>query len=139
MFIVLTLTFLLISDGLCQNISHRCILRDKDLHCYFLRYVLKCLLQFQDVQLATKKIIRLSSLCPFFDQLQTKHSIKNLCLLTALCSTMSTNQCQLLLSHHFEEAKSHKPQQSRRRKLFSQSLLKYCAERKSIYEMYIFL
>lgn len=40
------------------------------------------------------------------------------------------NQCQLLLSHHFEEAKSHKPQQSRRRKLFSQSLLKYCAERK---------
>lgn len=86
-----------------------------------------------------KKIIRLSSLCPFFDQLQTKHSIKNLCLLTALCSTMSTNQCQLLLSHHFEEAKSHKPQQSSRRKLFSQSLLKYCAERKSIYEMYIFL
>lgn len=82
-------------------------------------------------QPAKKKIIiRLSSLCPFFDQLQTKHSIKNLCLRTALCSLASTNQCQLLLSHHFEEANSHKPQPRSRRKLFSQSLLKYCAEGK---------
>lgn len=99
---------------------------------------LKCLLQSQDVQPA-KKIIRLPSLCPFFDQLHTMHSIKNLCLLTALCSPVSTNQCQPVLLHHFEETKSQKPQQKYRRKLFSQSLLKYCMGEKSIYKMYIFL